>query len=98
MMYCVYLIVNEIGEKYIGYTANLKERIRKHNEGLNTSTKGHKWVLVYAEAYLEKEDAMCREKKLKQHGMSKKHLYNRLDKSLKKVECWEAAAEGGRDN
>ena len=97
-MYSVYVILNEKGERYIGYTGNLKERLKKHNEGDNTSTKGHRWVLVYAEGYLSKEDALQRERMLKQHGMSKKHLYNRIERSIKKAECWEGVAEGGADD
>ncbi len=97
-MYCVYLIVNENGCKYIGYTSNLKQRVENHNKGLNTSTKGHKWKLVYAEAYLDEEDARKRERKLKYHGQSKYHVYNRASESIKKAECWEDAVEGGVDD
>ncbi len=85
-MYCVYLIVNEEGSKYIGYTSNLKERIRQHNAGLNKSTKGHSWTLVYAEAYLSETDARRREAVLKRHGQSKQHVYNRALESIKKAE------------
>ena len=93
-MYCVYLIVNEEGRKYIGYTGNLDERLKQHNAGMNTSTRGHEWKLVYFEAYLSEKDARKREVKLKQHGQAKRHVYNRAEESIKKAECWEGAAEG----
>jgi len=51
---------------YIGYTTNLKNRIQYHNKGLVTSTKNFKpWKIIYAEMYLNKKDAMGREKFLK---------------------------------
>ena len=84
-MYSVYLIVNEKGSKYIGYTASLKERIRQHNAGMNKSTQGHTWTLVYAEAYLDETDARQREAQLKKHGRTKMHMYNRAEQSIKKV-------------
>ena len=86
MMYCVYLVVNEKGKKYIGYTSNLKQRIAQHNDGMNTSTKGHEWKLVYAEAYLSEKDARKREATLKKHGQAKYHVYNRAEDSIKMVE------------
>ena len=70
----------------------------QHNAGLNKSTKGRKWKLVYAEAYLSEKDARVREAKLKQYGQSQKHLYKRAEESIKKAECWEDAVEGGIDN
>ena len=84
-MYYVYLIVNEFGERYIGYTSNLKRRLSEHNSGSNASTRNHKWRLVYYEAYLSKEDASRREKKLKQRGRSKDLLYERVRDSLEEI-------------
>ena len=67
MFYYVYLI-QSITHKdlYIGYTENLKERLERHNNGYNISTKSHKpWQLVHYEAYRSIEDAKRREKYLK---------------------------------
>lgn len=54
------------GGLYIGYTNDLKKRIKEHNQGLNTSTKPFRpWQLIYYEACLNKEDAKRREKYFK---------------------------------
>lgn len=51
---------------YIGYTTDLKQRLYAHNHARNRSTMHRKpWKLIYAEAYLEKMDALEREKFLK---------------------------------
>jgi len=51
---------------YIGYTSDLKKRIKEHNQGLNFSTKRYApWKLIYYEACIEKDDAVRREKYLK---------------------------------
>jgi putative endonuclease len=51
---------------YIGYTSDLKERFKAHNQGLNKSTKHHRpWELIYYEACLNEKDAKRREKYLK---------------------------------
>ena len=34
-MYYVYVIKNEIGERYIGYSKDLRQRIKSHNGGFN---------------------------------------------------------------
>ena len=53
-------------EIYIGYTADLKNRLSEHNQGLNFSTKRYMpWKLIYYEACIEESDARRREKYLK---------------------------------
>ena len=81
-MFYIYLIKNETGEKYIGYTTNIEERLKKHNEGMNTSTKGHQWEIVYYEAYKNEHDARRREKSIKASGKGRQLLYERLKDSL----------------
>jgi putative endonuclease len=51
---------------YIGYSRNLKVRLRQHDnkESLATSHRGP-WKLIYYEAYLNLEDALGRERYLK---------------------------------
>ena len=51
---------------YIGYTSNLKKRLKEHNQGLSKSTKPYMpWKLIYYEACLNEKDAKRREGYLK---------------------------------
>ncbi|MDP3956569.1 MAG: GIY-YIG nuclease family protein [bacterium] len=67
MFYYVYILQSKMtGELYKGYTIDLRERLKKHNRGLNFSTKGKEpWNLVHYEAYCNEKDAKRREKYLK---------------------------------
>ena len=52
---------------YIGFTANLQQRLKSHNE---LATKGwtikfRPWVLVHTEVFQTKAEALKREKELK---------------------------------
>ncbi len=83
-MYYVYVITEqETGKRYVGFTSDLRKRIAQHNgpRGSRYTQKG-KWILAYYEAFLNKQDALKREKKLKQDGRSKYHLFQRIKKSL----------------
>ena len=74
-MYYVYLIKSlKTGETYIGYTSDLKRRIREHG--------GRKPKLVYYETYRNETDARERERKLKQRGQTVWRLKERLRRSL----------------
>ena len=71
MNYYVYLIVSIIKKKtisYVGYTNNLKKRIKHHNSNKGAKfTKGKKWKLVYYEVYDSKIEAMKKEYSLKKN-------------------------------
>ena len=44
---------------YVGYTNNLENRLKKHNEGKGAkSTRGKKWLLIYSKKFKNKKDAM----------------------------------------
>lgn len=66
-MYYVYILKSLKDVKlYIGYTKNLKERLRQHNSGKNFSTTNRRPLeLIYYEAYKNKIDAQQKEKFLK---------------------------------
>ena len=81
-MYYLYVIQNEAGEYYLGYTANLENRLADHNAGSNKSTKNHKWELVYYEAYVSEKYARNREQALKKNRRMKTILLNRISESL----------------
>lgn len=81
----VYLIINEKGKIYLGSTNDLRKRFKLHNSGLVTATKGHKWKLVYYEAYLNEHDARIREQKLKHHANGIIQLKKRLVGGIKNI-------------
>jgi putative endonuclease len=70
---------------YVGYTTDLKERLKRHNAGFNQSTKSHRpWFLIHYEAYRNDQDAKRREKYLKTSQgsrlfkrMLKEYFYNK---------------------
>ena len=67
---------------YIGFSTNIKDRLQVHNSGKNVSTKSKRpWKIIYFEGYLDKRDALGREKFLKSgsgHTYLKKQLKNFL--------------------
>ena len=81
-MYYVYLLKEEkTGKRYIGYSKDLKQRMRQHNTKHQGFTGTGNWKLIYYEAYLSKEDAQERERKLKQDGRSKRYVLERTRRS-----------------
>ncbi|HTE12489.1 MAG TPA: GIY-YIG nuclease family protein [Chitinophagaceae bacterium] len=68
MEYTVYILYSEKYQKiYIGFTSNLINRFRSHNEfGTKDWTRSFRpWVVVYCEHYTDKLQAMKRERQLK---------------------------------
>ena len=84
-MFYVYVLTMNNGEIYIGFSTNLKNRIKQHYENKVISTKNREPKLVYYEAYISKKDAMEREQKLKQRGNAKRWLKERISNSLNQV-------------
>jgi len=86
-MYYVYLIKSKkLDFAYIGSTPDLKKRLSDHNSCREQSTKFYApFNLVYYEAYLDKYDALEREKKLKHHGGAIGHLKKRLRHSMRQA-------------
>ncbi len=77
MFYCYVLKDPQSDFIYIGYSSDLKERIKQHQGSEHPG-----WRLVYYEAYLAEKDARQRERKLKQYGASLGHLKARIRNSL----------------
>ena len=74
-MFYVYLIKRkDIKKTYIGYTDNLKRRIKEHKQKIPD--------IIYYEAYKSEKDARDRERMLKQRGQSARRLKERLKESL----------------
>ena len=74
-MYYVYVLQSEADSGlYIGYSANLKQRLRQHEAGKAQATKHRRpWRLIYYEAYRDRRDAEGRERFLKS-GAGRRHL------------------------
>ena len=83
-MYYVYLLKSLKDENlYVGFTSDLKERIKRHENGEVNSTKFRRpFRLIFYEAFYNKYDALAREKYLKS-GYGKEQLENILKNSLK---------------
>ena len=63
---------------YVGYTKNLKKRIKLHNEGKGAKfTKGRKWKIMYYEKYKKKRKAILREIHLKKNRKLRNLLKNK---------------------
>ncbi len=66
----IYVLKSLKGKKvtYVGYTKNLKNRLKLHNEGKAAKfTRGRKWKLIYKEKYRSKKKAMSREHHIKKN-------------------------------
>ena len=83
-MYYVYVLLSRKDKKfYIGYTSDIKKRIRKHILGEVKATKYRRPVkLIYYEAYINRIDAKGRERFLK-GGSGHKYLYKQLSNFLR---------------
>ena len=83
MTYFVYLIGNYKKSKlttYVGYTSNLKNRLKLHNIGKGAKfTRGRKWKLLYKEEFSTKREAISRESYIKK----KRKLRNLIKKKYK---------------
>lgn len=78
-MYYVYIVKDNKGKIYIGYSSNLRRRIVEHKSGRVYSTsKMLDPELFYYEAYSLEDLARKREAKLKKFGSSYKGLIKRI--------------------
>ena len=76
----VYVLATEDGGRartYVGWTTDLDRRLKQHNAGLGAgakSTRGKAWVLIYAERFETRAEAMSREWHLKRDRNFRKML------------------------
>ena len=70
-MHYVYLIISINKDKtvsYVGYTNNIKKRVKLHNNSKGAKfTRGRKWRIIYKETYNNKRKAMSREHEIKKN-------------------------------
>ena len=78
MNYFVYLIISNNSTKYtsyVGYTSNLKRRIKLHNSSKGAKfTRGRLWKLIYKKKYKNKIIAMKEEYLLKKNFKLRKEI------------------------
>ena len=79
MHYYVYMLISKSDKpvSYIGYTNNLKKRIKLHNLGKGAKfTRGRKWKLIYKEKFRSKSKAISREYYIKKNRTLRNKLKN----------------------
>jgi len=80
MPYYVYMIKTIGGsysKTYVGYTNNVNDRVKKHNNSKGAkSTKGYKWKIIFKKKFLSKSAAMSYEYKLKKDYTKRKKILN----------------------
>jgi len=79
-MFFVYILQSARDKRiYIGYTDDLRKRLKEHNSGQNKSTKYRRPLqLIYYEAYKSEADARQREEMLKLFGRAFGGLKRRI--------------------
>jgi putative endonuclease len=67
MLYTVYILFSKVHNKhYTGFTSNLKERLKSHNElGNDWTSKFRPWTIIYCKEFELKVDAINYESWLK---------------------------------
>jgi len=84
-MYYVYCLQSLKNKRwlYVGYSENLKTRIKEHGEGRVYSTSRYLPLkLVYYESFLNKQDATQREHELKHNSQQKEFLKEKIKHSI----------------
>ena len=78
MLFSVYLLLSINYQKkitYVGYTNNLKKRLKLHNSSKGAKfTRGKKWKMIYFKNYKSKKIAMSEEYKLKKNFTLRKKI------------------------
>lgn len=67
-MFDVYIIRNQNGKYYVGFTADIEKRIKVHNKNSSQFTKFKgPWELIYSESFQDKKSAWLREREIKKY-------------------------------
>ena len=66
-MYSCYVLESiTSGRLYIGLTNDVSDRLRRHNEGINLSTRNRwPWIMIFQKDFNTRTEAVALEKKLK---------------------------------
>ena len=81
MNYYVYLIISKNNKgniSYVGYTKDLKKRLKLHNSSRGAKfTRGRRWTLIYKKCYKTKSLAMKNEYLLKNDYKKRSQIKNK---------------------
>ena len=80
MSFFVYMLksIEKKPVTYVGYTINLKNRLKSHNLGKGAKfTRGRKWKLIYKEKYFSKSEAISREYYIKNNRTLRNKIKNK---------------------
>ena len=81
MNYCVYMLksIEKKPVTYVGYTKNLKNRLKLHNVGKGAkSTRGRYWRVIFKKAYKNKSLALKAEYYLKTNYSIRNKIKNNI--------------------
>jgi len=83
-MFFTYILRSQLNRKYyIGYSDDLRRRLKEHNKGIVKSTRPYlPWKIIYFEAYSTEDEARHREDNLKLRANAWNQLKRRIRKSL----------------
>jgi putative endonuclease len=74
-VYMLKCINKDVSRSYVGYTNNLKLRLKKHNSGKGAkSTRGFQWKIIYKKKFYDKRLAMSFEYRFKKDKKKRKLL------------------------
>ena len=87
-MFDVYILQSQLDDSfYIGYSKDVFERLKGHNNGKTSYTKSKRpWKIVYYESYENKSDAIKRELFLKRQ--KNREFYKKL------IDSWSGSSVG----
>tara|TARA_B110000967_G_C18846123_1_gene542092 strand:+ start:64 stop:309 length:246 start_codon:yes stop_codon:yes gene_type:complete len=77
-------ITTDIKKTYVGYTNDVVQRLKKHNNNTGAkSTRGYKWKVIFKKKFLSKSLAMSFEYQLKNNRKLRSELLYKYDNSNK---------------
>ena len=86
MKYYVYVLISKYKNKfftYVGYTVNLKKRLKLHNSSKGAKyTRGKKWKIIYSKKFKSKKIAMINEYKIKKNRKLRDLLKKKFNENI----------------
>ena len=87
MKHFVYLLVTFCNKRlisYVGYTNNIKKRLKLHNSSKGAKfTRGRKWKIIYKKSYNTKSEAMKNEYLLRKNKRKRFEIKQKYQKKHK---------------